>query len=98
MSQASFAATCIKAYCQVNWPDDVEGMCKTVASDWCDRFEGFEYSCTHKYIQDLDEINKAIGAREGSGVFGAAKYKDGSRLLFTCENGIPVIDERGLTL
>ena len=96
MSYAAFAAACITAYCKERWPEDVKGMSKTIAPDLCDRFGGFSHTLTHKYIQDLEDINEALGAKQGKGVYGCAKYSDGSRLLFTCDNGIPVIDERGL--
>jgi len=97
MSQASFASICITSYCKVNFPDDWRGMTKTIGPDWAPRFEGFSGSGSHKYVTQLNEINARIGAKEGAGVYGYARYTDGSSLLFTCDEGIWVIDERGLT-
>jgi hypothetical protein len=98
MSKAAFAGICVVAYCKERWPYNFVAMCDTVANDFCHRFEGFSGSASHKYLPEIDEINKMIGAREGAGVYAYASYNDGSSLLFTCEHGIATIDERGLTL
>jgi len=98
MSQADFAASMMRAYCTVTWPDNARAMEPTATEHMAHKFEGYRTYHSHKYVPDIETINKAINARDGAGVYGCALFDDGSSILLTCEHGIVVMDERGLVV
>lgn len=85
MCYARVAAAQINAYCRMKWPK--EGFAD-MASTWAngsviDAYD-HEGGGSHKYIQ-ADEFTEQLGEKQGEGVYGYWRMKDGSLLLRTCK-------------
>lgn len=89
--KAKMVARFILAYTKHVWPDDYVQMAKTGAPDYVGRYFSPTDAGSHKYIP-ADRLTADIGAKQGSGVFGYAKFDDGSYLLYTCFHGLAVWD------
>lgn len=77
---------------KVRFPDDADGMAK-MEMDFFAMAGVLKYtdSGSHKYIP-TEDLNEALGLRQGGGVFGYYKFEDGSYVLMTCSNGLAVWD------
>lgn len=89
---ARLAAMYIHSYCRQKWPTVEDGkdhlhgtnMASTMCQgSWIDVFD-VASSGTHKYIP-THKLNEDLGLRQGAGVFGYYRFKDGSYLLMTCD-------------
>lgn len=95
MRIAQKAAELITAYCKVVWPDSGADMASTASEHFAHLFDGARYM-SHKHIEQLDEINARLGARDGAGVYGRWMFSDGTSLLLTCEGPVATIGSDGL--
>lgn len=95
MRIAQKAAELITAYCKVVWPEEGANMASVASEYFAHLFEGARHM-SHKHIDDLDEINARLGARDGAGVYGRWVFSDGTSLLMTCEGPLATIGPDGL--
>lgn len=82
-------AQLVIAYCAHNFPKDSLGMEKHQANSLAGS-RLIDCTCgTHKYVPK-EKLNADLGLKDGEGVYGYARFQDGSYCLMTCMNGIAV--------
>lgn len=84
MNNAKLAVKFSRAMSQMVWPDDTTNM-EQYTQEWLARIDSRVDEGTYKYIPE-DKLNKDLGLTKGNGVWGYAKYPDGSYLLKTCSH------------
>lgn len=101
MSKAAIAAKLVVGWCKSQWPDDGSAtsgsrMASTMLGSFVDAFAGYKGGGSHKYIEELDEMNALLGLEKGSGIFAYEMFDDGTRIFMTCDGPLAVLDVDGL--